>query len=131
MNRRRLLLAIMIGSALSLAGHASAAEYRPFVEKDFVAAQKADAAILIDVAADWCPTCKAQAPVLERLGAEPAFAKLIVFRLDYDKQTNAWRKLRVRQQSTLIAFKGRKETARSVGDTNVDSLRRLLQSAVR
>ena len=36
-----------------------------------------------------------------------------------------------RSQSTLIAFRGRRENARSVGDTDVESIARLLQSTAK
>lgn len=110
---------------------ALAAEVRPFDAQAFAAAQRAGRPILVDVYADWCPTCKAQAPIVDRLVKDPSAAKMIVFRLNFDEQKPDWLRLGVRRQSTLIAFRGRKETARLVGDTNPASIAALIRSAIR
>ena len=82
--------------------------------------------ILIDVSAPWCPTCKAQRPILTKLEAEPRFKDLVVFSVDFDSQKDVLRTFNVRMQSTLICFKGSQETARSTGDTKPASLAQLL-----
>ena len=38
--------------------------------------------VLVDVYAPWCPTCRAQEPVLEKLLKEPEFAGIAALRLD-------------------------------------------------
>ncbi len=109
---------------------AYAADVRPFNAKAFAAAQAQGRAIVVDVYADWCPTCKRQEPLIAELIAAPAYRNLIVFKLNFDEQKADWRRLGVRRQSTLIAFKGRNETGRSVGDTNRLSIARLIRSAL-
>lgn len=117
-----------VGSAVVLASPAAAAEFRTFNSKDFAAAQAAGKPILVDVAASWCPICKAQAPIVNKYTAEPKFKNLVVYHLDYDTQKADWRKFGVHMQSTLIAFHGPKETARSVGDTDPKSIASLLDT---
>src|SRR5882724_1617356 len=56
----------------------------PFSAEAFKAAQAAGSPILVEIHADWCPTCKAQNPILDRLTAEPKFKDLKVFRVDFD-----------------------------------------------
>lgn len=121
--------AAMLAVAVA-AAPAEAAEVRAFSPQAFAAAQAQGRPILIDVYADWCPTCRRQEPMIAELVAAPAYRDLIVFKLNFDEQKDDWRRLGVRRQSTLIAFSGRNETGRSVGDTNRDSLARLIRSTL-
>ena len=84
MNRRHFLGALTLATTLSLAPLALAADKKPFDQKAFEAAQAAGQPILIDVSAPWCPTCKAQAPILARLQAEPRMKSLVAFTIDFD-----------------------------------------------
>lgn len=120
-----LALAIVLGAL-----PASAAEWKPFTQAEFTAAKKDGKPILVDIFAAWCPICRAQNPILTQLTREPEFKDLVVFKVDFDTQKAEVRALGATQQSTLIAFKGEKETARSVGDTNPASLADLVRSAL-
>ena len=53
-----------------------------------------------------------------------------VVHVDFDSQKDAVQRFGARMQSTLITFKGGKETGRSVGDTNPDSIAALLAKAI-
>jgi thiol-disulfide isomerase/thioredoxin len=114
--------------ALSLP--AAAAEWKPFDAAAFAQAQKDGKSILVDVFAPWCPTCRAQKPILEGLTAKPEFKDLLVLVVDFDTQKDVVRALKATAQSTLIAYKGDQETGRSVGDTNPGSIEALLDSAL-
>lgn len=126
LNKRHLLMAMAIGATLSLGSFASAMEAKPFDKQAFESAQKAGKPILIDVSAPWCPTCKAQAPILSRLRNDPRFKNLVSFNIDFDSKKDLLRTLNVRSQSTLIVFKGSTETGRSTGDTNAASIEAML-----
>lgn len=130
LNRRHLLGALTAVAALSLGLIASAATKIPFDQKAFDAAQAAGKPILVEVTAPWCPTCKAQAPILARLKSEPKHKGLVSFDIDFDSQKDLLRKFNVQKQSTLIVFKGRQETGRSTGDTNADSIASLLGKSI-
>jgi thioredoxin-like negative regulator of GroEL len=121
----------VLASALAVAAlrPAIAAEAK-FTMEAFQAAQAAGRSILVEVHADWCPVCQRQKPILSGLGAEPTFAGVLRLVVDFDTQKDVLRTFRVTQQSTLIAFKGTAERARSVGDTNAASLRALMQSSL-
>jgi hypothetical protein len=54
----------------------------------------------------------------------------VIFAVDFDSQKPVVRQFRAQSQSTLIAFRGKAETARSVGDTNPGSIAALVQSTV-
>jgi thioredoxin 1 len=130
LNRRHLLGALAIATALSLGPIASAADKKPFDQKAFEAAQAAGKPILVEVSAPWCPICKAQAPILSRLMKEPRFKELVSFDIDFDSQKDLLKKFNVQKQSTLIVFKGKQETGRSTGDTNAASIETLLGKSI-
>lgn len=125
---RRTLLAFAL-LMTTTAGIAAAAEPAAFTADALAQAQAAGKPILVEIHAPWCPTCKAQQPILSELKARPAYAGLKVLRVDFDSQKDAVRQLGATSQSTLIAFKGRAETARSVGDTNPGNIEKLVASA--
>jgi thioredoxin 1 len=129
-NRRHMLGALTVIAVLSLGSIASAATKKPFDQTAFDAAQAAGKPILVEVTAPWCPTCKAQAPILSRLKGEPKFKEMVSFEIDFDSQKDLLRKFNVRTQSTLIVFKGKQEAGRSTGDTNADSIASLLGKSI-
>jgi thioredoxin 1 len=124
-----LAAATLAAIALVAFDDADAAERRPFTKAHFEAAQAADASILVDIAASWCPTCKAQRPIVDSLAAEPENRDLVIFEIDFDAQKDAVRVFNARRQSTLIAFRGKTETARSVADTDPASIAALVKTA--
>jgi thiol-disulfide isomerase/thioredoxin len=128
LSRRHLLGTL--AAALPLASIAWAADKTPFDQTAFEAAQAAGKPILIEVTAPWCPTCKAQAPILARLKRDPKFKQLVSYDIDFDTQKDLLKKFNVQTQSTLIVFKGKQETGRSTGDTNADSIEALLAKAI-
>jgi len=52
----------------------------------------------------------------------------LILRVDFDSQKDIVRTFSASSQSTLIAFHGTRETGRSVGDTNPDSIAKLMRS---
>ena len=134
LSRRTLVSAAIVGTTMAasagFAVSALAAETRTFDQKAFAEAQKAGKPIFVGVHASWCPTCKAQEPILGELMSAPKFKDLVYFVVDFDGQKDAVKAFGVRTQSTLIAFKGDKETGRSVGDTNRSSIAALLDKTL-
>ena len=102
----------------------------PFSAEAFKAAQATGGPILVEIHADWCPTCKAQAPILDKLAAEPKFKDLKIFRVDFDGMKAAVKDFKAQSQSTLIVFKGTAERGRSVGDTKQASIAALLDKSL-
>jgi thiol-disulfide isomerase/thioredoxin len=93
------------------------------------AAQKNGKRVLVHVWASWCPECKAQTPIIQGLLKKPENADVVFLKLDFDKQVAEWKALGARSQSTLIMFKGTKETGRLVGDTRPAAIAAVVASA--
>lgn len=127
---RSLALAVVASVALLASLPASSAEWKPFDAAAFAQAQKEGKPILVDIFAAWCPTCRAQNPILTQLTREPKYQDMVVFKVDFDTQKDDVRALKAQSQSTLIVYNGETEKGRTVGGTNPASIAALLDSAL-
>ncbi len=69
---RRFLNVAIVAATLLVAGLLASAWANtavPFSAEAFKAAQASGGPILVEIHADWCPTCKAQQPILDKLTA--------------------------------------------------------------
>ena len=89
----------------------------------FSRAQASGKTIVVDVHATWCPTCRAQAPILDALRSEPQLKNAIFVKVDFDTEKAFVRQHRIPRQSTVLVFKGTRETARSIAETRPEQLR--------
>jgi thiol-disulfide isomerase/thioredoxin len=129
LSRRSILVAAFAAGVFAIAP--ALAETAPaFDAKAFAEAQKAGRPVLIAIHAPWCPTCKAQAPILGELRADPRFKNLAYFVVDFDSQKDVLKRFGANMQSTLIVFKGEKEAGRSVGDTRRASIFALAEKSI-
>jgi len=115
----------------AFAGIATAGEIKPFSQAEFDQLTKAGQPVIVDVSATWCPTCKAQKPIIEKLMQQPAYKDVTLLSVDFDKEKDTVRAFKVSMQSTLVGFKGTQEVARSVGDTTEAGLEGLVQKTLR
>jgi thiol-disulfide isomerase/thioredoxin len=129
MNRRAFLQVATFAATIAFQPGARAA-HAGFDQRAFDAAQADGKPILVHVTAPWCPTCKAQAPILSRLESEMRFKDMVTFNIDFDTQKDLLRKFGVRTQSTIIVFKGRQEAGRSTGVTDPAAIEQLLAKAI-
>lgn len=86
--------------------------------------------VAVDFHADWCPTCRAQAPILKSLASEPEFRNLTILVADFDTALALRKQLHVDQQSTIVVFRDGKEIARATGATDKAQLAALLRRAL-
>ena len=122
--RNILILSFMIaGSAM--------ADTTPYTQAAFDRLQHDGKPILVAVHADWCPVCRAQAPVIESLLRQKKFQGIASLRVDFDNQKEIVQAFRVSRQSTLIVFTGGKEVGRSLGDTTPGGIESLLRKALK
>jgi thioredoxin 1 len=130
MTNRRAFLAL----SLSLAAFVAAPRLEAAMTEKFTTAafEKAKAAgpVLVKVTAPWCPTCKAQAPILSELTGQAKFKQLTVLDVDFDSQKDVLKTLGVNMQSTLIVYSHGKEVGRSTGDTSKASIEALLSKSM-
>ena len=129
-NRGLFIGALALGTTLALSPFASAMSPTGFDQQAFAAAEAAGKPILLHITAPWCPTCKAQNPILSKLEATQKFKDMLVLDIDFDSMKVLLRKLHVAQQSTLIVYKGSREVGRSTGDTNPASIEALLAKVI-
>ena len=117
--------ALFVG-AMQLSAAADTKGWTTYDAADFMMAQKKGKTIVVDVYADWCPTCRAQAPILDELRAQKQSSDVLFVKVNYDEQKAFLRRHRIPRQSTVLVFNGMEEKARSIAQTD----RKALRSAV-
>lgn len=100
----------------------------PYDAAAFATALKSGAPMAVVFHADWCPTCRAQAPILKELSREPKFKGVTVFIADFDKELALRQQLRVNKQSTIVVFNKGQELKRSTGETQREGLAAVLST---
>ncbi|MGA2711060.1 MAG: thioredoxin family protein [Steroidobacteraceae bacterium] len=116
--------------ALTLLSTVALANEIPFNQAQFDAARAAGTPVAVVFHADWCPTCRAQAPVLKGLTQTPEFKSLTLYIANFDTENALKKSLGVTKQSTIVVFRNGREAARSTGDTQQDNLAALLRHAI-
>ena len=114
----------------ALASIAMAGEIKPFTQSEFDKLAQEGKPVMVDVSATWCPTCKAQKPIIDGLMKQPAYKDVTLLTVDFDAEKPTLKKFKVSMQSTLVAFKGGKEVGRSTGDTTPQGLEGLVKKTV-
>ena len=102
----------------------------PYTQAKLDALNKAGQPALVFIYADWCPTCRAQDAVLEKLLPTDEFRGIATLRVDFDTQKPVVKAFGVQYQSTLIVFKGGREVARVTGETDRERIADLLRKAL-
>jgi thioredoxin 1 len=119
-----LAMMITVFAAGSFAGES------PFNQAEFETQRTSGKPVAVVFHADWCPTCRAQAPVLKELMQSPEFKGMTLFVANFDTEKAFKQSLGVTKQSTIVVFKDGKESARSTGDTQQQRLSALLRHAI-
>lgn len=118
--------ALTLSFAVSVA---SALEIKPYSPQLLAAAQAANMPVALHFHADWCPVCRVQEEVFDKLESDRTYA-LTLLVVDYDRERELKKQLNVRSQSTVIVYRGKTETARLAGETSPDKLKAALRSAL-
>ena len=121
---RNTILGAILGFMALLGLSLSAQAAQTFNAVAFQDSQKAGRTVLLHITAPWCPTCRAQHPIIANI--EKARPNLVVYNIDFDTSKDTLRQLRVQSQSTLIVFKGTQEAGRSTGDTKQSGIEALV-----
>ncbi|WP_395069302.1 thioredoxin family protein [Paraburkholderia silvatlantica] len=129
MKQMRFLKPI-VGAFLQLASVAAFAGEVPFNQASFQQTILSGQPAIVYLHATWCPTCRIQKPIVDRLSAEPELKKVTIFIADFDSETNLKKALKVTQQSTFVVFKNGHEVARSTGQTEEAVIRAVFEKAL-
>jgi len=70
--------------------------------------------VIVDFHADWCGPCKVMAPLLDEIARERA-GRVLVAKLDTDRNPATAKRFSITGIPTLIAFRDGREVAREVG----------------
>ncbi len=127
MNALKIALPLVFSTLASLA---VAGEIKAYSQAQFDSLSAAGKPVVLAVRANWCPTCKAQKPILDALMARPAFRDVTTLTIDFDAEKPLLAHYKVGMQSTLIAFKGTREVGRTVGDTTAAGIENLVKKTV-
>ncbi|MEW9898090.1 thioredoxin domain-containing protein [Chitinivorax sp. PXF-14] len=121
---------VILLALASIASLAMAGDIKAFNQAEFDKLAQEGKPVVLDISATWCPTCKEQKPIVEGLMKRPAYKDVTLMNIDFDSAKPTLKKFKVTMQSTLVAFKGGKETGRSVGDTSPEGIEGLIKKVV-
>ncbi|ROQ21426.1 thioredoxin [Marinimicrobium koreense] len=108
----------MISFTFALNAVSAEVEKVPFTEERFKALQtQSDTLILLDVHAEWCPTCAKQGEALAEYQTENPEVPLTILNIDFDDQKEWVKHFKAPRQSTLILYKGEDRLWFSVAET--------------
>lgn len=85
--------------------------------------------ILIDFYADWCGPCRMLTPVLEQV-AQELKGKVLIGKLDIDKNQKVASTYQVTSVPTMILFKNGKEVGRLVGLRDGAGIKQFINTAI-
>lgn len=109
--------------AMQIGAQASTAGWDLYDEAEFIMAQQKGKRIVVDVHADWCPTCRAQAPILNEIREEHQSDTTLFIKVDFDDPEGFLEQHQIARQSTVLVFDGTQEVARTVAETDRTRLR--------
>lgn len=122
------LIALFVLCAVAAAA-AATSQSEPFSEGRFRGLQEQGALVLVDVSADWCPTCAKQAKVVARYREARPDVPLHVLRVDFDAQKEWVTHFKAPRQSTLILYRGDERVWFSVAETDESTIFAALDEA--
>ncbi len=85
--------------------------------------------VLIDFWATWCAPCRMLAPVIEKI-AEQYDGKLVVGKVDIDKEEELAIRYGIQSIPTVILFKDGKVAAKEIGVKPLKSFTNMLDSEI-
>jgi thioredoxin 1 len=130
LSRRALLAASTLLVSPGAFAQTSSDGHVKFSQSAFDAAQAAGKSIVVEITAPWCPVCKVQKSEISTLMAKPVYSGVMILDVDFDNQKDIVSKFGARSQSTLIAFKGKTEMRRLVGETKPEVIEDLVKSTI-
>lgn len=121
--------AAILFATFALVSQAMALDKEPFSDARFAQLQSEGKVVLVDVYADWCPTCKKQQTALQAYRDANPDKVFHILEVDFDKDKAQVSALRAPRQSTLLLYKGSKQFWFSVAETRPDVIAAELNKA--
>lgn len=121
-----LLPVIVSGSLLSQVKQVSDSEFRKLVWNYAASSSvklNSKIPVIIDFYATWCGPCKMLSPSLEKLQKEYA-GKLIIYRVDVDKDRALAEKMGIQAMPTLFFFNIKNQKSETVGYMSYEELKK-------
>lgn len=117
---RKILIAV---ASLIVLTNAALADFVAFDKAKFDALVKSNAVVVVHTHEWWCPVCRTQANILERLQKDPKFSKVVMFRANPGTDRVALEQLKAPTRSIILIYVGGKEAARLNSITDPASIR--------
>lgn len=106
-----------------------ALEKEPFTMERFNTLKDQGALVLIDIYADWCPTCAKQQKLLESYRQKNPDVDLNVLEVNFDEDKKWVTHFKAPRQSTLILYRGDERLWYSVAETRQSAIYSALNAA--
>ena len=104
-------------------------EKEPFTQERFDELRESGAVVLVDIFADWCPTCAKQQNLIQQYRNQNPDNEFHILEVSFDDNKRAVRELRAPRQSTILLFKGNEQYWYSVAETRYEVFERELNKA--
>lgn len=130
MNRRQFTALALAALATPLSVGRAMAAFSDYQAENFVRLLSSGGPVVVHVHADWCPVCRAQIPVMNKVLAQPAYKNVRAVRVNFDKEQRFLADYKVVRQSTILIFKGGKEIARLSYETDPARIEQTLARAI-
>lgn len=114
------LMSLLLTGLMTACQAAEGPQAEPFSQSRLKALQAENALVLVDIAADWCPTCAKQKAILAKFQRQYPDARLTILSVDFDKQKEWVIHFKAPRQSTFVLFKGETQRWFAVAETRED-----------
>jgi thioredoxin 1 len=121
---------LLAAACTMLASQVFALDILPYTPSALQRAQDSGKSVALHFFADWCGTCKAQERGFQSLKADSALGDVLVLVVNYDQEKELRKSLGVRSQSTVLVYKGARQTGQLSGDSKPEKLLAALKSAL-
>lgn len=120
---------ILTSLLILLARPVSARAIEPYTADSFAKHEAAGNLVALQFNASWCPVCKKQRNALRAVSEDKSFDHITLMAADFDTETALRKAYKVKNQSTIIIFKGKAEISRSEGLTDPADVSGFLRKA--
>lgn len=124
--RRTLFAALAL---LAFVSTTALAQFTDFEKTRFQSLINGNQPVVLHTHEWWCPTCRVQSNVLERLTKEPKFAGVTLVRASAGSDRETLAPLKVTSRSIIVVFRNGKQVGRLDWVTDEAQIRALLEKA--